>query len=107
MTTKLEDLGRSTPSGIILDRRPARDRRSKYQWAEWCDGNVRIVRRDLHFRCPPGSFVSTLRSRANSRNMALWAMVGTVDTDGSVVHEDECVTFQFFPSRTYKQGPPE
>jgi hypothetical protein len=65
----------------ILDAFPEEKRRSKYDWDEWLDGKVRLLRRGEHYKTSTPTMRAVASSAAKKRDMRLRTK-GTKDDDG-------------------------
>jgi hypothetical protein len=95
--------GRPPQAGVVLDRLPKPVRKSRYPWRIWEDGAARVIWYPEHFTSTQEGMRSTLVTHARKRDIAVACVLNPEHEAAPAEHS---VAFQFFPDRTYRDGPP-
>lgn len=100
-SSRREDHGSST--GVVLARLPAPVRRSRYRWSEWEDGEPRVIWYPKHFQATVTGMRSTIVTHAQKRDIAVACVAHPEHPHAPA---DVSLAFQFFPGRSFADGPP-
>lgn len=96
--------GRANRTGVVVDRLPAPVRKTRYPWSEWTDGQPRIIWFPQHFQATTSGMRSTIMTHAAAHDIAVAIVMHPRNAHAL---PELSLAFQFFPGRSYAEGPPK